>query len=67
MPRLLIAFLWGIAAFVVTYVILLIIAAVLRGAQLVDAAAVISNFAWVLSLLVGLLYGFSRYGSPVIR
>lgn len=54
LSRLLLALLNG----VITYIVLLIIAAILKMIGLVEIGAIISQFAWVVSVLVGALTFF---------
>lgn len=55
------ALLAGVIAFVVTYVVLLILAAVFDAVSLEQVAAVINRFTWLISLLVGLVVGWQRW------
>lgn len=59
--------LWGVLAFVVTYILLLIVAAVFEAVGLTQVQAVIERFAWLISLLVGIAYGLSAADKPLLR
>lgn len=55
------AILAGLIGFVVTYVLLLIVVAILEAVGVAEAAAVVRKFAWLISLLVGIVTGYGRY------
>ena len=68
MPRLLAAFLWGVLAFIVTYVLVLLVVAVFNSFRLPEVATTLHGFAWGISLVAGLIYGWSHYsGLPAAR
>lgn len=58
--NLLSALLVGVIAFLVTYVVLLILAAVFSAVSLEQVANVVERFTWLIALLVGLVYGWNR-------
>jgi hypothetical protein len=62
-PRLLAALLWGVLAFLVTYILFLIIVDVLNATPASHAGAVLQSFAWVFSLIAGLICGYNHYVS----
>lgn len=65
--NLVVRLLWAVLAFVATYVVLLIVAAILNAVGVADAADVVQRFAWIVSLLVAIVAFLSGWNPTAPR